>query len=352
MRRLKILQLTAGLGVGGAERVVLDLARLLDPSLFEVAIASATEDRGALQVYGDPGVPLEAADIRSRNPFELLKLRRFVRAFAPDIIHAHMVPGYYVALILRALGERAKIVLTGHGTTFRPVGTAVLRATRRFRAADVIFVPDQHPRLNAARVAVIRNGVAVGDPPQRKPSKGVRFIVIGRVADQKDPLGLIRAFADAGIPSATLTFVGQGPLLEETQALATSLGLQDRISFLGLRTDVRELLREADIFLMHSKFEGLPIALLEAGAEALPIISNPVGAVPDLLADGRGYIVEKDEYPEMLRQVAANLADAAERGMRLYHMVKAEYSMEAFAARHAELYLSLASGHAPKGLQT
>ena len=344
MRRMRILQLTAGLGVGGAERVVLDLARLLNPTSFEMAIATTTPDCDALSIYGDPGVPVGAFDVRRLGAGGLLGLGRYIRGFRPDIIHAHMFPALFIALVLRGLGGGAPIVFTGHCTTFPRARAAVLRVTRRLRATDIVFVDGQHEELNAPHTVTIRNGVAVGNPPDRAKGEELRFISIGRITDQKDPLGLIDAFNEAAIPHATLTFVGDGPLMPSAQKLVSAYGLQDRVHFLGLRDDVRALLRQADVFLMHSKYEGLPIALLEAGAEAMPIVSTPIGAVPELLAHGRGYLAGRDAYAATLREVASDLPAAFARGQQLHELVKKEYSIEAFAARHAALYTSLRRG--------
>jgi glycosyltransferase involved in cell wall biosynthesis len=342
--KLRILQLITGLKVGGAERVVLDLARALNRSRFELAIASIKDDSAAIALYGDPGVPVFSCELSPRDPLAILRLRTFVSRFRPDIIHCHMFHSYFAALLLRTLGVSAEIVFTSHCTTFPVRRAALIRATRRLRSADVIFVPEQHPHLNAKRTAIIHNGVDVAQPPLRplpQFDRGPRFVFIGRITDQKDPIGLIDAFESANIAGATLSMVGDGPLMSAAKARVSERRLKGRVNFLGVRNDVRELLRAADLFLMHSKYEGLPLALLEAGAEAIPILSTPVGAIPGLLAGERGYLAVPADFPEALRRVASNMIDAAERGRRLYQLIEERYSLAAFLAHHEHLYESI-----------
>lgn len=86
------------------------------------------------------------------------------------------------------------------------------------------------------------------------------------------------------------------------------------------------------------------MALLEAGAEAAPVLATPVGAIPDVLAGGRGFLADRDQFSDRLAQVIADPLGATEAGRRLHAHVLAHHGIEAIAQRHAALYESLAAG--------
>lgn len=116
----------------------------------------------------------------------------------------------------------------------------------------------------------VRQDLGLGEKPV--------FIHVGRISRQKNPLGLIDIFEaiHAGRPDAVLLSVGGGEMAEEFQAYIAKKGLQDSVRCLGARDDVAELLQAADVFLLPSLYEGLPISLLEAQAAGLPCIVSDV----------------------------------------------------------------------------
>lgn len=343
MRRVKVLQIITGLGVGGAERVVLDLARSLDPAEFEVEVASLTNNTDALTVYGHPDLPVHTFAMTNYDARALFKLSKYIKEFRPDVVHAHMFHALVASLAIAGL-SRVRLVFTSHCTTLPAQRAALVRLTRFRRAADILFIEGQHATLNARYAPVISNGVPVGQVarPRLLQGSSLRCISVGRVTDQKDPLALISAFAGAAIEGATLTMVGDGPLLGATRQCAQDLGIADRVKFLGVCDDVRGLLQSADLFLMHSKYEGLPLALLEAGAEGLPVISTPVGAIPSVLGGDRGFLVDSQEYVAVLRNIAVDFPHATQRGLNLHRYVKDHYSINAFVIAHGNLYRKLA----------
>lgn len=348
MRRVKILQVITGLIPGGAERLVLDMMRLFDTDRFDVRLATIVDDLRALDVYGHHGQPVEVFDLRQGPRIAAFRrMHAFVKAFAPDVIHAHMFHSLLAGLAAsRLLGTKPAICFTSHLNPY-PRGRALaVRILKKWRDADIIFTTDQHPELNAGRTLVIPNGVSVqAAPPERSlwnPDGRVRLMAVGRLAEQKDPLGLLRSVARADLPQLCLDFVGAGPLEGEARTLAVELGLADRVRFRGMRSDVRECMREADLFVMHSRSEGMPMALLEAGAEALPVLSTPIGAVPEILGTDRGWLAQPDHFAETLRAVVADPATANAVGRRLHAHVLSSHSIQSTVRGHERLYLKLA----------
>ncbi len=348
MRRVKVLQVITGLIPGGAERLVLDMMELFDADRFDIRLATIVDDLRALEVYGHQSLPVEVFDLRSGPRLAALRrMRVFMKDFAPDVIHAHMFHSLLAALaVSRFLVTSPAICFTSHLNPYPRARALAVRALKRWRDADVIFTADQHPELNVGRTVVIPNGVPVGvDPPMRlpwDPAGQVRLLAVGRLAEQKDPLGLLRSVARANLPGLSLEFVGAGPLEGDVQLLVGQLGLAERVVFHGLRSDIRECMRGADIFVMHSKYEGMPMALLEAGAEAMPVLATPVGSIPDLLGGDRGWLAQPEQFADTLRAVVADPAAAIAAGQRLHAHVLNTHSIQATVRDHERLYLKLA----------
>lgn len=348
MTRLKLVHIITGLRPGGAERLLLDMYAVSDRERFDVRLVSITGELTALDVYGYPDTPVEVFDLAGGNFLHGIKeLRRFLRAFAPDVIHAHMFHSLVAAFIAtRFLPRRPAICFTSHLNQYSPLRALATRALKPWRAADIIFSPDQHPALNAACAEVIPNGVFVGEraPERRRWDRGgkVRLLAVGRIADQKDPLGMLRSFAAARLPAATLEFVGAGPLMDEARALTHDLGLEGRVTFHGMRADVASFLDEADIFVMHSKYEGMPIALLEAAARAMPVVATPVGSVGDVVGGDCGVLTPPDGFADALAALAADPDRALAMGRRLHARALAHYSIAATTAAHERIYARIA----------
>lgn len=351
MQRLTVLQILTSLGTGGAERLVLDMMARFDTSAFDVRLAILADDLSALDVYGHQGIPVEVFDMRGRNaPAALARLWRFVETLAPQVIHAHMFHPLVAATITTATSSpRPALCFTSHGNelAFPPLRSAVVRLLRKRRAADIVFVEGQHPSLNADNVVVIPNGVDVpkGVPDRIQWSAGgpVRLVAIGRLVEQKDPLGLIRTVAALENERILLDFYGEGPLEHEMRALIAQLGIGHRVQLRGLSSNVRAVMRVADILVMPSKFEGMPLVLLEAGSEAMPAVATPVGANAKILGSDRGVIAGADGFGAALMRMIADPEGALAAGRRLRSYVNDHHSISTTTRMHEQLYARLAS---------
>lgn len=348
MARLKVAQIITGLGAGGAERLLLDMYSVRDDDQFDVRLISITGDLTGLSVYGHSETPVSIFDLSGRGKVgRLVALRQFLRHFQPDVIHAHMFHALVAAVLCsRFIASRPAICFTTHLNHYAPLRATITRLLKPYRAVDIIFSCDQHPSLNAAEAIVVPNGVFVEpEPPRRRRWEAgdkLRLLAVGRIADQKDPLGMLRSFAASGLENATLEFVGIGPLMDDATALARSLGVSDRVAFHGLRNDVREFLDSCDVFVMHSKYEGMPIALLEAAARAMPVIATPVGSVGEIIRDGRGIVAGPDDFANALKELAADCDAALAMGRRLHANTLAQYSITATTTVHEQIYRRIA----------
>lgn len=180
--------------------------------------------------------------------------------------------------------------------------------------------------LDGDRIQVVPCGVDVpADAPVRPERETVDVLTIGRMVPKKHPLATIEAFRRAAVahPGLRLTMVGDGPLLEEATSAVHAAGLGDRVRFLGARPhdEVLGLLADADIFAQHSVVnprngdeEGLPVAVLEAMAAALPVVSTRHAGIPEAVQEGTtGLLVKEGDVSGMAAALAELAGDPARR---------------------------------------
>ncbi len=200
------------------------------------------------------------------------------------------------------------------------------------------------------RVATIRNGVDAAyyrppDGPAR--SAATNILCAARMVAEKDHPTLAKAFAKtlARHPEATLTLVGDGPLLPGLRRLIGELGIEERVRICGGTSDLRPYFSEASVFVLSSTHEGLPNVVLEAMASGLPVAATAAGGVPELVEDGRtGFlspIGDADALSRSLDRLLSAPPLAREMGEKGRERVLAHFSQEAMVRRHEEIFLRL-----------
>ena len=347
MQKIKILQIITGLFPGGAERVVLELQSRINPDEFESRIITLSQDTRALKVFGHTDVEPKVYDLSGANGLiNIYKLRKHTLDYRPDIIHAHMFHGLIAAVCATIFQvHRPAICFTSHLDNYPALRRLIVKLLRQYRDADIIFSPQQHEIMNTGNTRIIPNGVFVPKSMPRRSSwsmnRDIKLLAVGRLTDQKDPLGLINSIKKLAIPSIRLDFVGEGPLESEIRKAVQENGLNDQIRLLGLRNDVSRLMKDYDILVMHSKYEGMPITLLEAGAQAMPVVSTRAGSIPFLLDGGCGSLCSREDFPIALRNAISNPEMTLDTGKKLYERVSKEYSASGMTKAHERLYTEL-----------
>lgn len=371
MRR-KVLWLTKGLGLGGAEMLLALTAARLDPARFEVHVAYLLPWKDALvPQLEERGVRVRCLGARRTvDPRWPLRLRRLLRTEHYDIVHTHSPVPAVAARVLTGSGTR--LVHTEHNVWSRyrwPTYAANAATYRRNAAviavsdgvADSIVRPRWLPGRPYAEVETLLHGV---DPDQARHGEQARrharrlldlapdTPVIGTVANltpKKDHAGLLEAIdrARADVPDITALLVGTGPLEAELRSNVDDRGLGDHVRFLGMRDDVPELLPALDVFVLGSRFEGLPISLLEAMAAALPSVCTRVGGIPEALTDGQeGLLVPAADPSALATAVTKLLQDPqlrATMGAAARQRVRRDFSIDRAAERTAAIYDGLLS---------
>ncbi len=342
----RVLMTIAELGIGGAERLLVELATAFAERGDLVAAAAAP---------GPLAADLEAAGIRwsmlpppSRGVATTLatvrRLGGLTRAGRPDLIHAHNVRiAAASALGARAARPRPQVLVTFHGVTPPEYGAAA----RALRLADRIVcvsrsTADQiiEAGVPAARTEVIVNAVPDAPPlsPARRDELDREFAlgnapaiaIVGRLVEQKRHDRFLEA---AGlvlerIPDAVFLVVGDGSLRESLERLTADLGLADHVRFAGARQDARDLIARADLLVFSSDWEGLSLVALEALAAGTPVVSTDVQGMREALGEDAGIIVPEPSAGALAVAIVSLLAAPSAR----------ERMGDAGRARHRDRY--------------
>jgi glycosyltransferase involved in cell wall biosynthesis len=325
----RITIIVAALAGGGAERVVVDLARYLGSAGRTVTVL--TLNRDVPDDYAlSPGVGRERADVgysaatlfeRIRNSIaSLLALRRKILSVRPDVVIS-FVDQTNVRIILSLLGSRLPVIvservhpdhnlLTPFWRMLRrmtyPLATAVTVQTedganwfRRFtRVKGAVVIP------NATR---FRDDVQAGDSAAARAAPRPLIVAMGRLTAQKGFDLLLDAFSRSGLPAQGwhLAILGEGPESKVLAGQVTALELTGSVSFPGHVRDVGSWLRSADMFVLSSRFEGFPNALVEAMQVGAPVISFDCESGPrELIRHGvNGCLVQPEDVAALADQM-------------------------------------------------
>jgi glycosyltransferase involved in cell wall biosynthesis len=358
MTRRKILIFSPGgtVAKGGMGRMLQTLARRLDddPDLaYEI-----------VDTYG-PRVNQPGA-IRSMPVyFTAALVRLFLACLRSEIglAHVHMAAFgsvYRKCIIILVCGAfRVPAIVHIHGGDLdrfcEKGGAGVLLLRAAFRHVSRVVVlggywqrfAETALRMDPRKITVLPNAIAAPAQPQpRIAAANCEIVFLGYVTPEKGMDDLLHSLASPAMTGRQwrLTVAGTGAL-DAYQKLASELGIAARITFIGWLEEgqVKALLAEADILVLPSHFECLPMAIIEAMAHGLPVIATPVGAIPDAVADGETGILVPTESPLELGRAIAYLVDnPAERerlGRNGRRRFECNFDLERFHARMRAIYL-------------
>jgi len=302
---MRIMLLITGLRLGGAEQQVAALARQYVGMGHDVAVVSLTPD---CEVELPRGIAQMRLDMR-KTPWSmadaLLRVRRMAMAWQPDVMHAHMVHANLFTRILARICPGSGVVCTAHsfheGGGLRMLG---YRLTDRWANLTTHVSSEGRQRMievgaaPAQRIVVMPNGIDTRrfcpDAQARAATRAElgldasqRLVLnVGRLVPEKAQSVLLDAFHGVAADSdAMLMIAGEGHLRGALEKQIDRLGLAGRVVLLGKRHDIPALLNAADLFVLSSVIEGMPLAVGEALACGCPVVSTDASGVADLLAE-------------------------------------------------------------------
>ncbi len=336
----RVLFVSTSTTVGGAEKTLFSLATLLDPKRFPVAGVVS------LKPFGEYAERLAAAGIRTHTLGlasrpglkDARALAELIRRERPDIVHALMYQAIQLCRLAKKslAGEVPFRLISSPRVSYRTRGLFTLALDRWLKRHDDLLIAESEAsrerlvrRLGYApgKVKVIRNGVdlahwTVSKLERQKKRLELRLgaddVLIGtagRLDRQKGHDVLIRAMARlTGSHPVRCVILGEGPQRPGLERLIRELSLEKSVWLLGERGDVTSWLSALEVFVLPSRWEGLPNSLLEAMALGLPSVASAVDGVPEALTDGRdGLLVPPDDPAALAGALDRLLGDAALR---------------------------------------
>ncbi len=334
--RPRVLLLIKGLGLGGAERLLVDVVAARDRDRFEYEVAYVLADQRAL-VASLEGVGVRVHGLGATASADLrwtVALRRLLAEGRYDLVHAHLpytaAFGRLVALTLPR-GRRPALVYTEHSLWNKAaILTKALNRSTVGLDRGLIVVSDTArdalPRALRSRARVVVHGIdrsrfAVPAAQRDAWRRDVRAelgvaddeilaLTVANLRSEKGYDVLLEAARLAVAAGAPVRFVsvGRGPLEADLAAAARAGGLEERFTFLGTRTDTARLMAGSDVFVLPSHQEGMPVALMEAMSAGLPVVATIVGGVPDVVTDDVEGLLVPPGRPDLLAEAVTRLA--------------------------------------------
>lgn len=380
MTRIKVLLIVTLSELGGAQKVVYHIAAGLPPEQFEVTVACAPGGELVNWLRNLPrGVQVMEISGLKRNISLWDDLKAFKKLYALikkgafDIVHCHSSKAGVLGRLAAYIAGTPKIFFTAHGWGINEYQSRPVRFfyTWAERLAGVVstgvvcvsesdLLKGRNLRLAANdKLKVIYNGM-----PEPRPKEGVlrgelnirkEDIVIGsvaRLAPQKDPLFLLEVAGrmitspDNNQDRGRVYFViiGDGPLRSRCEEFVNLKNLQGSVFLMGAREDAAELLRDFDVFVLFSRWEGLPLTIIEAMLAGLPVVASAVGGVSEMVVDQKtGLLINASDgraAVQALRELAADRERRLSMGEAGRRRAVELFSINEMVNKYRELYLS------------
>ncbi|OAB25985.1 Glycosyltransferase involved in cell wall bisynthesis [Flavobacterium fryxellicola] len=362
---MKILHVINSLATGGAEKLLLDTLPLYQEKRvatdllvlngFEYPFLKELKELGCCKIFS-------LGNTSVYNPIHIFNLLPYLKEY--DIVHVHLFPAQYWIILAKIISfTKVKLVFTEHNTSNRRLDNKFFSFIDRLiykGYSKVICITQEikeillsHTGLSSSRFIVIKNGVNLSVIAESSSllkhyidkkinQSDTLLIQVAGFREQKDQPTLIKALKYLPL-SVKLVLVGDGILRKECVILVNELQLGDRVLFLGLRMDVPQLLKTADIIVLSSKYEGLSLSSIEGMAAGKPFIASDVPGLSEVV-QGAGILFPVGNSEQLAAEIAKLLENQEH-----YQSVAvacqqraADYDIHKMVDKHITLYRSLA----------
>ena len=369
-KKIKVLECIRQGQIGGGESHLLSLVENLDKTRFDPLVLSFTD--GPMMKALDE-MKVDNHVIHTEKPFDFTKwktVRNYLKSKKVDLVHAHGTrANSNILWAAKSLG--LPVIYTVHGWSFHPDQSPVVRKIRILGEKYLTSRTDINISVSASnqqsgknyihsfQSVVINNGIDQNKFNPARPFKDIRkelgipkdkvlVLFIARFTSHKQPLSLVRAFAQAlpGNPQLHLLMVGDGDQKQEAISLIDSLGMKEHITLESFRKDVPDVLASADIFVLPSLWEGLPIGLLEALAMGKAIVATRVDGTSEIIEnEENGILIETGNLVDNLTNALVGLSLDEEKRKRFSEKaiatVSKKYNATEMTRKIEDIYTSL-----------
>lgn len=368
---MTVLHLISSEGYYGAEAVLVSLARNSANLGCDTVVAVFGDSRGphieVAEQARSCALPVEIVPVKGRWDWNAVRgLRKLAAAYEIDLLHAH---GYKADCYawLAAWPSRFPLISTCHNwpdrrrlmRLYAQLDRWMLRGfDRAVAVSDSVAAILRNADVSERKIVTIPNGVDVerfsgAQPSLRQNGWENRPIVgfVGRLVECKGGPVLLRAAQTVlrRFPDVVFALVGEGPLRQAWESLATRLGIASNVVFLGAQRDMPGIYSSLDMLVLPSLDEAMPMCVLEAQAAARAVIATHVGGLPKLIIPGiTGILVEPGDPQGLADAIARLLMEpqlAQQLGENARLHVARHHSSQSMAARYIAQYRAIVSGH-------
>lgn len=369
-----ILHIVASPRLDGAERVVQLLCRHTDPALYRTVIACPGDPLQG--IYHEEGFTVERLGACRPTLGSILGLREILTVRNIHLIHAHDHRASLLALLCAGFWDRTPVISHLHSANpwlsrLHPFGLIELLLRNRFsltlacsQGVKNHFL-QHNPLAKEKKIVTVVNGVEVVKQGSQAPDKekvaelrkslGIplgHFVygMVGRLENAKGIDVLLQAFfqVKTRVDGIALLIVGTGNKAGPLQRMVEDLALEDDVIFTGYREDVAQLMELIDVFTLASRWEGLPMVIMEAMSHGVPVIATNVGGVGEVVRQGKtGLLVEKEDVKGLAVGMERLFRDRHLReslGAEGRSLVESEFNAVNQAHKIQEVYSGLLKG--------
>lgn len=364
---LNILHVISKLDVGGAENLVLSYVKNIDHSTFTATLCCISHAGKMAPEFEKLGVQIISLGLMKKKGWDsdiIRSLEEVIKNNSIDIVHTHL---YHANIYGSLAASRCRIpsfmsiqnTYSHHKLHRRILNWYVSKRVKKVIVGSDDIKNDvvKYDWIRENKIEVINNCIDLDKASANVsraqvrdelslPYDAVVLGTIGRLEEQKGHSFLIRALSRMSDSSNNfyLILIGEGKKKQELQALVDELSLQEKVLFLGTRSDIGNLLAAMDIFIMPSLWEGLSLAMLTAMAAEIPVIATDVGGVRKVLGeDEYGLVIAPGEPDSIVTAIESVLNDKASSQQRVAdakRLVYEKYSDHAMVKKIEKLYLS------------
>lgn len=352
---MKVMQVISSFGIGGAEVMCECLSRKLKEKGEDVVVVSLYSKKTNLtESLERTGIKVYYLNKHPSVDFKIVfSLSKIIKKENPDVIHAHLDALKYVGLAKKK--RKIKLIYTVHSLAEEDARGLTRKIYRKLFKKRVMPIALSYKiqksitriyKINESKVPIVFNGSDLSKCIEKNDwtfkDKEIRILHVGSFKHAKNHFGLIESFQiyHRTYQNSRLILIGDGELKNETEKKVEEYGLESYVDFLGVQKNVFPFLSEADIFVLPSLYEGMPISLIEAMGTGMPIVATSVGGIPDMLKNEESAIlvcVDPKEVANAL-EIVSNDSVLREKLGRNAKKQACKFSAETMVEEYMKIY--------------
>ena len=348
--------------VGGAETFLRETAPRLRKAGWNLRVITFVSGGPLINELKNDEVPVIELD--ARHKYDLGAFTRLIKIWKskpPDLVHTHLYHAGLIGRIVARFLNISPVIVHQHGpqhsrSRHRTLSDKITsRWVNRYVTSceAVSQILKLREGIKDTQIIVIPDGINIIQSPVKLPPdwpiapNKVGLVCVGRLSPEKGQFWLLKALANPLLHKADIhvVFMGDGKMSTELLDLSTQLGLNEMVSFVGMRRDILEWLPNFDIFVLPSDWEGISLALLEAMATGIPVVATAVGGTPEVVVDGETGLLVPPRDPEALAESITRLLNDPEMRQRMgqagRQRVQDHFTIEETVLKTEHLYNTL-----------